>query len=236
MFSLCRKHRIYYASQFLLRLLYPIPQVSQWPSEIQAGPPSLYWLCDKNRRHFFFLAHSTELCSKDWRIFFVAFRSQKWRRTTRASLPWWPWKKFFFRVYYCLYSSRATRWLLLPLWRIHCKVKAEMLCCVISCFSYTTQRSKFCWWFSKHHQWFSYFVMKYMCLACETRDFVDIFKSFQTGLLLSPKGKIARAKRARIHGIGHFSWTFGFTLGQNPTFYSEITENLMLEKCEFSEI
>ena len=59
-------------------------------------PPSLYWLCDKNRRHFFFLAHSAELCSKDWRIFFVAFRSQKWRRTTRASLPWWPWKKFFF--------------------------------------------------------------------------------------------------------------------------------------------
>ena len=49
------------------------------------------------------------------------------------------------------------------------------------------------------------FCMKYMCLACETRDFVDIFKSFQTGLLLSPNSKIARAKRARIHELGHYS-------------------------------
>ena len=49
------------------------------------------------------------------------------------------------------------------------------------------------------------FPILYMCLACETRDFVDIFKSFQTGLLLSPNSKIARAKRAKIHGLEYFS-------------------------------
>ena len=76
MFSLCRKqNRAYITHHNFYYVYYVLSYTTSFSMTFRNSgrPPSLYWLCDKNRRHFFFLAHSTELCSKDWRIFSLHF-------------------------------------------------------------------------------------------------------------------------------------------------------------------